>query len=282
MLIFHNIVNISSYLLQERNAGNRIGFVPTMGALHQGHLSLIEQSKQQTQLTICSIFVNPAQFNDPKDYEKYPLTINGDVEMLLTSGCDVLFLPSAKEIYPEGTLHLPHYNLGYLETVLEGRYRPGHFQGVCQVMDRLLKIIKPDVLFMGQKDFQQCMVVKKLIELTGLSTQLKIGSTLREADGLAMSSRNMQLNESERKRASAIFETLSWIKEQLQVGNVVQIKQGASHLLEERGFRVDYTELANAETLELINEWNGTDKVVAVIAAYLNEVRLIDNSILTS
>lgn len=282
MLIFQRVTDISYYLDTKRLANIEIGLVPTMGALHKGHLSLIEQSKKQSRLTVSSIFINPTQFNDQKDYEKYPVTIHQDIQMLLHAGCDVLFLPSAKEFYPQGTVNLPHYNLGYLETVLEGKYRPGHFQGVCQAVDRLLKITEPDFLFMGQKDFQQCMVIKKLIELTGLSTQLIVGPTLREDDGLAMSSRNTRLNEVQRKKVTAIFQTLSWMKEQLQPGHVVQLKQTATNLLQEQAFRVDYTELAKVETLELINDWNGTDEVVALIAAYLDEVRLIDNSILTS
>ena len=282
MFIFQQVTDIRYYLDTKRLANIEIGLVPTMGALHNGHLSLIKQSKKQTGLTVCSIFINPTQFNDQKDYEKYPVTIHQDIHMLLKAGCDVLFLPSAKEFYPQETSLLPHFNLGYLETVLEGKFRPGHFQGVCQAVDRLLKITEPDFLFMGQKDFQQCMVVKKLIELTGVSTQLMVGPTVREDDGLAMSSRNTRLNEAQRKKATAIFETLSWMKNQLQPGNVVQLKQTATSLLEEQGFGVDYTELAKAETLELMNEWNGTDEVVALIAAYVDEVRLIDNSILTS
>lgn len=282
MFIFQRVSDIRRYLDTKRLGNIEIGLVPTMGALHNGHLSLIEQSKKQTRLTVSSIFINPTQFNDQKDYEKYPVTIHKDIQMMLNAGCDVLFLPSTKEFYPQGTSALPHYNLGYLETVLEGKFRPGHFQGVCQAVDRLLKITEPDFLFMGQKDFQQCMVVKKLIELSGISTQLLVGTTLREEDGLAMSSRNTRLNEVQRKKATAIFQTLLWMKEQLQPGNVEQLKQTATNLLEEQGFRVDYTELAKAGTLELINEWNGTDEVVALIAAYINEVRLIDNSILTS
>ncbi len=280
MLIFHKVSHVRKWLDQQVLTRQSIGFVPTMGALHQGHLSLIEQSRERTQVTVSSIFVNPTQFNDPKDFEKYPVTIQQDIELLIKTGCDILFLPSASEIYPKGTAHLPHYELGYLETVLEGKYRPGHFQGVCQVVHQLLEIVQPNQLFLGQKDFQQCMVIKKLIEQTGLSTHVQIIPTLRENDGLAMSSRNMRLTESERLKAIAIHHTLLYIKEQLHPGSVLQLKQNAIDYLKDNGFRVDYAELAKADTLELVDEWNGQDKLVALIAAYLNEVRLIDNMIL--
>lgn len=281
MLIFHEVSHIRKHLDLYVSADRGVGFVPTMGALHQGHLSLIQQSKEQTQLTVSSIFVNPTQFNDPRDFEKYPVTIQQDIQLLIKTGCDVLFLPSASKIYPNGTAHLPHYELGYLETVLEGKYRPGHFQGVCQVVHRLLEIVQPNQLFLGQKDFQQCMVIKKLIEQTGLSTQVQIVSTLRENDGLAMSSRNMRLSETERAHATAIYQALLQMKEQLHPGSVLQLKQKATDFLKDNGFRVDYTELAKADTLDLVDEWNGQDKLVALIAAYLSEVRLIDNMILT-
>ncbi len=281
MLIFHEVSHIRKYLDQQVLGRQTVGFVPTMGALHKGHLSLIQQSREQTQVTVSSIFVNPTQFNDPKDFEKYPVTIAQDIQLLIKAGCDVLFLPSAKEIYPDGTAHLPHYELGYLETVLEGKYRPGHFQGVCQVVHRLLEIVQPNQLFLGQKDFQQCMVIKKLIEQTQLSAQVQIVSTLRENDGLAMSSRNMRLTETERTNATAIYQALLFMKEQLKHVPVLQLKETAAKELTLKGFRVDYVELAKADTLELIEEWNGQDKVVALIAAYLNEVRLIDNMILT-
>ena len=185
-----------------------------MGALHSGHISLITNSKIQNQLTVSSIFVNPTQFNNAKDFEKYPITLEKDIDQLEKNGCNVLFLPPVEEIYTDGLNKLPHYNLGYLETVLEGKYRPGHFQGVCQVVHRLLNIVQPDYLYLGQKDYQQCMVIKKLIELTQLKINVVISNTLRENDGLAMSSRNMRLNEEERKLSVKIFETLSFIKKE--------------------------------------------------------------------
>jgi pantoate--beta-alanine ligase len=282
MLIFHTIPKLQRHLQLRQRKEQQVGFVPTMGALHAGHLSLIAQSKQENGLTVCSIFVNPAQFNDPKDFEKYPVTIKADIELLLKAETDVLFLPSVQEIYPNDSPKAQQYELGFLETVLEGKYRPGHFQGVCQVMDRLLTIVKADHLYMGQKDYQQCMVVSYLISTINIATKMHIAPTLREADGLAMSSRNMRLNQEQRNTASAIFQTLSQMKAELQPGPLTEIKKRATAFLELKGFRVDYSELAHAHTLALLDHWNGTDPVVAVIAAYLGEVRLIDNLVLTA
>jgi pantoate--beta-alanine ligase len=280
MFIFHSGLQLQQFFLQKRLLPIKTGFVPTMGALHEGHLSLIKQANENADITICSIFVNPTQFNDLRDFDKYPKTIEHDIEMLVKTGCDILFLPSVQEIYPSGTANNPPYELGYLETVLEGKYRPGHFQGVCQVVDRLLEIVKPDFLFLGQKDFQQCMVVQKLIQIKKINTKLVIGATLREKDGLAMSSRNMRLNFVERKQAVSIYESLMQMKKHLHPGSVESMKEMANQYLTLRGFQVDYVEIANAESLEIITEWNGTDKVVALIAAYLNEIRLIDNMLL--
>lgn len=280
MLIFHTIQPLQQYLQFQQKKGKTVGFVPTMGALHAGHQSLIEQSTQQADCTVCSIFVNPTQFNDPNDFKKYPVTIQADLALLLKAGNDVLFLPSVEEIYPNPNAESQNYALGFLETVLEGRYRPGHFQGVCQVMHRLLEIVKPDHLFMGQKDYQQCMVVSHLIATNNIASKMHIAPTLREANGLAMSSRNMRLLPEQRETAAAIYQTLLQMKAELAPGNLIPIKEKAAAFLKAKGFRVDYTELAHAETLALLDHWNGTDPVVALIAAYLGEVRLIDNLLL--
>ena len=254
-----------------------------MGALHQGHLSLIRGAKTENDLCICSIFVNPTQFNDPADYKKYPVTIENDIMLLETEGCDVLFLPSVAEIYPNGTSTARHYDLGYLETVLEGKYRPGHFQGVCMVVTRLLELVMPDSLHIGQKDYQQCMVIKKLVSLIGLENVLKvvISPTLREPDGLAMSSRNTRLTEEDRKKASIIFESLRFIKKQIRKGGMNELKKQAVQKLIESGFKVDYVEIADALNLQLVNHWDGKRKLVALAAVFLGGVRLIDNVLLS-
>jgi pantoate--beta-alanine ligase len=280
MILFKNIKDIRLFIEAQKEKGLTTGFVPSMGALHRGHLSLIENSKQQNDITICSIFVNPTQFNDPKDFEKYPITIETDIYLLEKAACDILFMPSADEIYPGGNQNKTHYELGYLENILEGKYRPGHFQGVCQVMDRLLNIIQPTNLYLGQKDYQQCMVIKKLVEIIDLKTNIIICTTLREPDGLAMSSRNVRLNETARKQAAKIYQTLSLIKDELKPGNLNNLKQKAIGNLLAGGFTIDYVEIADAATLIVMEDWNGNTRLVAVCAAFLNEVRLIDNMLL--
>ena len=282
MILFKKAIDLRNYLDIQHKQGKKYGFVPTMGALHEGHISLLDNSKKADEITVCSIFVNPTQFNDPADFEKYPITLEKDIAMLETAGCDILFLPSVAEMYPKGTNALMHYDLGYLETILEGRYRPGHFQGVCMIVHRLLEIVKPDNLYIGQKDYQQCMVIKKLIELIGYSELIKlnISPTLRNTDGLAMSSRNMRLNEEERKKATAIYQTLFFIKNKLDNGSLLQLKEQGTVMLTEKGFKVDYVEIADAGTLQPADYWDGQQKLVALAAAHLNQVRLIDNILL--
>ncbi len=296
MILFKKATDIYKYIDSQQKNGNSVGFIPTMGALHQGHISLVEMSKVSNQLTVCSIFINPTQFNDPKDFEKYPVTLEKDIAMLEAVGCDVLFLPAVIEMYPEagtnilslkGLLTAKHYELGYLEEILEGKFRPGHFQGVCMIMQRLLEIILPDNLYLGQKDYQQCMVIRKLIDLIGLENTIKVTicPTLRETDGLAMSSRNMRLNKKERKKASIIYQCLELIRDNLQLESLSVLKTKASILLNAEGFKIDYIEIVDANTLSKISDTEftgqyGKKKIVALVAAFLNEVRLIDNMIL--
>ena len=287
MILFKKTASLQQWIKAQRGltnnkTKNQIGFVPTMGALHQGHISLIQESKTENGITVCSIFVNPTQFNDPKDFEKYPVTIEKDIEMLEAAGCDVLFLPAVSEIYPERTATAKHYELGFLETVLDGKFRPGHFQGVCRVVERLLQIVKPDQLYLGQKDYQQCMVISKLVELMGLKDRLsiRICPTLREADGLAMSSRNMRLNAEERKKAVAIFQGLQYIKEKIKPGPLLSLQEKVIENLKTSGFQPDYVCIADAANLKPVENWDGEQKLVALIAAFLNEVRLIDNMVL--
>jgi pantoate--beta-alanine ligase len=281
MIIFKHPAHIRSFLLSRKNERITTGFVPTMGALHTGHTGLVTMARNETKLVICSIFVNPTQFNDPKDFEKYPSTIENDICLLEKAGCDILFLPSVGDIYPDGITATRYYELGSLETILEGKYRPGHFQGVCQVVNRLLDIVMPGKLYLGQKDFQQCMVLNKMVKLTGIETEIIICKTNREPDGLAMSSRNLRLNAAERKKAPAIYRALHSIKKDIKTGNMEKLTKSAKQLLTEDGFKVDYVEIAIADTLELIQKWDGKTTLVALAAAYLNEVRLIDNIIIS-
>jgi len=279
MILFKRAGDLTRWLDQQRLSGKSIGFVPTLGALHAGHISLITISKKTAGVTVCSIFVNPTQFNDPRDFQKYPVTLEKDIALLEQSGTDVLFLPEVEEIYPDGTSGLEHYDLGRIETLLEGKYRPGHFQGVCQVMRRLLDLVRPDDLFMGQKDYQQCMVIQRLLELRGMPTRLHPCPILREPDGLAMSSRNMRLTPEQRQKATAIYKALLAIRSGWQIGHPkkTELIASAIKILEQAGFRVEYIEIADHKTLEPID---GGPGAVALIAAFLGEVRLIDNMVL--
>jgi len=279
MIIFKKRIDISNYIVNYKKTSGKIGFIPTMGALHKGHISLIEASKKTDTLTICSIFVNPTQFNNKADFEKYPVTIEKDIDLLEKAGCNVLFLPSVEEIYPADSSTTLPYELGFIETVLDGKYRPGHFQGVCNVVQRLLDIVQPNTIYLGQKDYQQCMVIKKLTELIQSPTQIIICPTLRESDGLAMSSRNMRLTSVERIKAVKISEVLLFIKQEIKPGNLQDLKQRCINYLTNEGYNVDYVEIADATNLTLLQNWDGKTKLVALVAAFLNEVRLIDNRI---
>ncbi len=280
MIIFKQVIDIQRHLRLLQQSGKKIGFVPTMGALHQGHISLLEAAKKNSDVTVSSIFVNPTQFNNATDFEKYPKTMEQDILQLEKAGCGVLLLPSVKEMYPEGLEVSKHFDLGYLETVLDGAYRPGHFQGVCRVVEKLLTIVHPDKLFLGQKDYQQCMVITRLVELMGVDTDIVICPTRREADGLAMSSRNLRLDKTERKQAPAIYQTLQYIQQHIQPGDLSSLKTTAVKQLSHAGFKVDYVEIADANDLSLIENWDGKTPLVTLIAAFLNEVRLIDNLLL--
>jgi pantoate--beta-alanine ligase len=279
MIIFKKKQDLQ-FFLRKQAQQHTMGFVPTMGALHQGHYSLIAEARLQCSLVVCSIFVNPTQFNDPKDFEKYPITLDTDIDGLVAAGCDVLFLPDVSEMYPQGLTGQEHYNLGELETLLEGAYRPGHFQGVCQIVAKLLQAVQPHVLFLGQKDYQQCMVISRLVQLLNLTTIIEKCNTLREADGLAMSSRNRRLNEHDREIASTIYQTLLLIKEHLAIGDTTGIIQTATTLLANKGFKTDYVAIAHADTLAPVVHWDGKTPILALIAAYLGDVRLIDNMML--
>ena len=278
MRLFKDILSLQHCLQKFREKKYSIGLVPTMGALHAGHLSLIQQCKEQCDITVCSIFVNPVQFNDPKDFEKYPFTIESDILLLEGNKTDVLFLPSVEEIYPNGLETLQHYQLGYLENILEGYYRPGHFQGVCNAVHCLLDIIQPDTIFLGQKDYQQCLILKKMMLDLFPHIHLTIGNTVREANGLAMSSRNMRLSEESRARAAAIFDALQFIRQNISYEEIEELKQAAVKKIMEKGFsKVDYVEIADAETLLPVSHHEENKKLIALAAAFIDGVRLIDN-----
>lgn len=277
MIVFKRAQHIIEELAKKRQNGFSVAFLPTMGALHSGHISLLNKAIAPNTIVVSSIFVNPTQFNDAKDFEKYPKTIDQDIYALEKAGCDILFLPSVEEIYPNGFRQNKEYDLGYLDTVLEGAFRPGHYQGVCQVVERLLSIVNPTTLLLGQKDYQQCMVLTKLVSIINMQTKIVIVDTLREKDGLAMSSRNIRLTFQDREKAPMIYQTLVSIKQQIKLGNLNESKKQAFNNLSTQGFKIDYVEIADAHTLQTISEWNGVTSLVILIAAFVSDVRLIDN-----
>ncbi len=278
MLIFKQIKDLQRYLQAPAVKTRGIGFVPTMGALHQGHLSLIAQSRKGCGVTVCSIFVNPTQFNDKSDFDKYPNTIARDIEMLTDAGCDVLFLPTVKEMYPDGLENKKPLNFGYVAETLEGEHRPGHFAGMAQVVEKLLRIVKPHKLYMGQKDYQQQLIVRHLIRKRRLHTELIMGATLREKDGLAMSSRNVRLDAAARALSVELSKTLKAAKREIRNTkyevNTIALR-GAEHLKNIPGIDLEYFEIRNAETLKPAT--TRKEKKVALVAAKIGGVRLIDN-----
>lgn len=281
MILFKLASQLHQYIQQQKAQSKTIGFVPTMGALHQGHISLINKSKTSCDITVCSIFVNPTQFNDAKDFEKYPSTLEQDIYLLEMAKCDVLFLPSVEEIYPNEAAKNKQYNLGFIETVFEGAYRPGHFNGVCMVVERLLNIVNPHQLFLGQKDYQQCIVIKRLIELMHTNIEVIICPTSREENGLAMSSRNKRLSDEMKDKAQIIYQSFSKIKQDITTNNAVELIAKAKADLLENGFdKIDYLSLANATTLAPVEIWDGNIQLVILVAAFTEGVRLIDNMVL--
>lgn len=281
MILCKHAKDLRYYLQKIKRKHLRTGFVPTMGALHQGHLSLIGKSKNETDVTICSIYINPVQFNNPEDFKNYPVKIENDILLLETSGCDILFLPDEKEIYPDENSKKKHFDIGYLETILEGKYRPGHFQGVCMVVERLLNIVEPTHLFLGQKDFQQSLIIKKLVGLMHENLKILIAPTLRETNGLAMSSRNLRLTDEEKNKAAELYKSLLQIKKELAPGKLQALKKKAASNLEALGFKIDYLEIATTANLEIVEDLTSTKNLIILIAAFLNNVRLIDNLMVT-
>lgn len=277
MLIFTKIGELQAFLVQKKTEKKTIGFVPTMGALHAGHISLINSSKKSCDLTVCSIFVNPTQFNDKKDLERYPKTPETDLEMLKEALCDVVFMPSAEEMYPTKDERV--FDFGYLDKVLEGDHRPGHFNGVAQIVSRLFDIVKPDKAFFGSKDYQQVMIIKALVELLHYKTEIVTCPTLREPDDLAMSSRNTLLNAKEREVAKIIPKLMQEAKRMKESGKEIpEIKEHVVSELNMRGnYELDYFTICDADSLKELNSFSEAKKHVALIACYVGKIRLIDN-----
>ena len=279
MYIFKTVESLQNYILKIKKKGLRIGFVPTMGALHNGHLSLIEKAKNSADITVCSIFVNPTQFNDANDLIKYPVTTEKDINLLNTAKTDVLFLPTASEIYPENIDTSVNLDFGTLDKLMEGKHRPGHFAGVAQVVKRLLDIVQPNMLFMGQKDYQQFCICRNMIQQFNLPVDIVMCSIVREKDGLAMSSRNIRLSDEQRKIANKIHEVLSKISDDFDKNRLFELKSNAINSLNKiPEFRLDYLEIADGETL--LPATKLSKNIIVCVAVYLGDIRLIDNMVL--
>jgi len=259
-----------------RSSSKKIGFVPTMGALHQGHIALIRQAKASCDIVICSIFVNPTQFNNPTDLEKYPRTVAADRALLYEANCDVLFLPEVSELYPDG-LQLMPINLNGLDTVMEGVFRPGHFAGMVTVVNHLFYAVMPDVAFFGEKDFQQLAIIKYMVNELNLPISIVACATIRETDGLAMSSRNIHLTTEERKQASVIFKTMEACSKLKSDKTPGQLKQWVKNEIERSGiFGLEYVSFVDAATLQPLQQWQLAPQRIC-LAVTTSKTRLIDN-----
>ncbi len=263
--------------IQQLKSGERqvVGFVPTMGALHEGHLSLVKTCKMNSHICVVSIFVNPTQFNNPQDLENYPRMPEKDMSMLEAQGVDIVFLPQVDEMYPEEDKRV--FDFGSLETVMEGKFRPGHFNGVAQIVSKLFDTVEPDKAFFGEKDFQQLAIIKAMVKKLNYSVEIVPCSTIRENDGLAMSSRNLLLSESNRTHAPIIYKMLQQSVNWQNQLSVNEVKERVTSEIKTAGFEPEYFEIVNADTLQPIETWDEEGSKAGCIAVYAGKVRLIDN-----
>lgn len=280
MYIFKKTADIQQYLQRLRSEGNIIGFAPTMGALHAGHVSLIQAAKQRGNTTVSSIFVNPTQFDNKTDLDKYPRTLDTDIQLLEAAGCDILFAPDVSEVYPPDLQTNLSIDLQGMDNRLEGSFRPGHFQGMIQVVKRLLDIVQPQYLYMGQKDFQQQRIVQHMITQLQLPVQLVRCPIIREPDGLAMSSRNVHLKPDERLLAPTLSKVLFEARSNAPTTTLQTVKQQAITALQQiPQLTLDYLEVIDGNTLQPLNEWTDSDFIVICTTVRLGFIRLLDNVI---
>ena len=275
MKIFSSCQGIRDHIDQYKKTQPSIALVPTMGHLHAGHISLIELAKTQAAHVIVSIFVNPLQFNEVKDYEHYPRTLDDDLEKLRPLNIDAVFTPSLDELYPHSLTHTPQIVIPELTESLEGTFRPGHFDGVCTIVCKLFNITTPTIAVFGNKDYQQLLIIQRMVQDLNFNIEIVAGDTKREADGLAMSSRNSHLNAKSRALAPYIFKILKQSQDQFSSNNVKQLEENAASALKQHGFRVEYFAFRDAQNLQAISQT--TENIVVLVAAWLENTRLIDN-----
>jgi pantoate--beta-alanine ligase len=278
MKLVKTVKELQDDLQQLRNQGS-VGFVPTMGALHKGHISLVENAARENNVVVVSIFVNPTQFNDPKDLERYPRTLESDLEKLSHTVCDLVFVPAVNEVYPGPDTR--KFQFGTLETVMEGKHRPGHFNGVAQVVSKLFDMVKPDKAYFGLKDFQQLAIIKNMAKQLNLPVEIVPCPIIREESGLAMSSRNELLAKEERKNAALISETLAEAKKLTGQKSVQELVEWVSEKINKNPFlNVEYFEIVDDINLQPIKNWDEENTKVGCVAVYCGKVRLIDNIVL--
>lgn len=279
-MIYTTVSELQSYLDKQRKKGKTIGFTPTMGALHDGHGSLVKHSLKDCDISVVSIFVNPTQFNEKSDLDKYPRTLKADEKLLKKLGKVVIFAPSVDEVYPNGKKKKVKVDLKGLDKQMEGAFRPGHFDGVVQVVKRLLDIVGPDKLYMGQKDFQQFTIIQRMIDDLKIKTELVVVAIQRAEDGLALSSRNVRLTKKHKKQAVIIYKTLKAIKRKKKELTPKECIKYAMKRCDIEGFRPEYFSINNGYTLKPIRKWDSHDYVVCCAAVWAGEVRLIDNMVM--
>jgi pantoate--beta-alanine ligase len=271
--------HLAEMLSAYRTAGYRIGFVPTMGALHEGHLSLIRAAREANDIVVVSIFVNPTQFNDPEDYRNYPRTREADKLRLEEAGVDLAFMPDEAEMYPEGRQNLADFDPGYLGQVLEGKKRPGHFEGMATIVKKLLETVKPDYAYFGQKDYQQLLIVRELVSTYQLPVSIVSEPIVRESDGLALSSRNVLLKPEERELAPVIYQTLKYCRDQVERDFRPEelSQEGMDALNRYEAFTLEYFTIRNAFTLAPVTSAERPKAAIILVALGIGKVRLIDN-----
>jgi pantoate--beta-alanine ligase len=278
MLVVKEINELKTLIREKKSEGKKVGFVPTMGALHAGHLSLVEQAGKQTDFVVVSIFVNPTQFNDPNDLIRYPRDLERDLSLLDPTACRLVFAPEVKTMYPEPDTR--RFNFGHLEQVMEGKYRPGHFNGVAQIVSKLFDAVEPDKAFFGLKDFQQIVIVKAMIKKLNLQIEIVPCPIVREASGLALSSRNERLTSEQRKNAAHIYRILTEARNKAAQMNVKELKNWVVEQVDANEYlKTEYFEIVDDENLQSIERWDQPLNKVGCIAVFCGEVRLIDNVI---
>lgn len=280
MLFYKKVNDLNASIRSAKKRKAHIGFVPTMGALHEGHLSLIRAARQRADVIVCSIFVNPTQFNEQKDLDTYPRTPHKDILLLERVGCDMLFMPSTAEIYPPDLDTSLDVDFESLDTVMEGTFRPGHFQGVAQVVKRLIDIVEPHSMYMGQKDFQQLTIIRHMIQKLDLPVDLVMCPIQREKNGLAMSSRNVRLREDLLERAAIIYQTLEQSQQWIREMSPAEVEKNALRALAVPGFRPEYFKIVDPATLKEVSPGGLPSTLIACTAVWAGEVRLIDNKLL--